>query len=149
MSRRHDVNIVAAPILESHHHIGETFKAAGIASTALADLPIDAENTPQSTMGEKYRTLAAHSHEGSLLSEMRVISRNLQLRSCPAEPSLTFQSIDAAFPRAEPAAFHYSPEMLTSPFQFATLLELQISRFKIRIDFGIRFGLKKVLVVLR
>ena len=51
------------PLLQVEHHVGHRFQAACPPITTMADFPVDAEHTAQTTVGEEDRARAALAHQ--------------------------------------------------------------------------------------
>jgi hypothetical protein len=135
MGRGDEIDIVAADFLEMKHHLSQVLDAVGFPVAFLADFPVYAEDTPETTIGEKNRSGTPLPNKWSFFSEMRVIRRNHELVGCTAEAPFPSKPVCPALTGTECAIVHHIPEFFAFFLQFAVSMEFQICRFKIRCIF--------------
>jgi hypothetical protein len=111
---------MAAHSLKAEHHLCQFFNASGSSFATLADFPVYAKDTSKRTISEEDSSRASFSNKGFFFSEMRVISRNLELGRSLTEALIPIESVGLALSWAELTAFHYAPEFFRSFFQLST-----------------------------
>lgn len=124
MGRRDYVDVVTALSLEVEHHLGKVFNTPSLSSSALTDIPVDAENAPQTAIGHEDGSRATYSTKGKLFSKMGMICRNLECRVSMTKTPLPLKTVGSTLSGTELAGLHDRPQLFPSPFQFPTMMEL-------------------------
>ena len=131
MFRRHEVDVVAAAVLQVHHQERQALRRCLGPIHFLADVEVLAENAPEVAHGKENRATAPGSLEAVFLAKMRKVAGNDGMTPGFAERGLIRQPVHIAIARAHPAPVERAHRLPGALVQLAGAKELHVRRLKI------------------
>jgi len=117
MSRRNKVDVVAAHLLETYHHVRHIFIFYLFSPSLMRDGPVLAENTAKVAVRKEDRARPILPHQWHLLAKVRMKTEDDWFEWSPAESPLTLLPIHSAPPGTELAVLEDGAGLLDPPGQ--------------------------------
>ena len=124
--RGHQVQIVAALVLELQHHQCQALVIHVLSDVQLADGIVLAKQAPARAAGKKDRARAPAARDGRFLPGVAIPACHARVGAAAAVASFAGQTIDAAVSRAQGATGQQPASRLGAPLQLADLIEVQV-----------------------
>jgi hypothetical protein len=144
VARGHEVDVVAAALLQGQHGIGQLAMRRALTVTPVVDLPVLAEAAQQVAVGEEDGAGATAADQLPLLAVVGAGGVDLDPGRCRADSRVAGEAVGAAAARADLTARQDLPQRVLAFCQLARPLELQITGLELGICIcGEWYGLSK------